>query len=219
MQQVNRPELVYNVKLLTETTGNLNVLLAPIISEIQTLLSKGKKAVVFYPTISELEESCDLFGNMPVVIVHSGLQDSERRAAIDRIHMGVAKIVLASTAFSMGIDVELDAVFHVGLAYSFISYVQECGRAGRSGNIATCTLVTSRGYLRKTKIPADSPDTTDFLNSYILNNQHCRRMLLNVNTSLSIIGMPCDMSNINQKCDVCCNQSIAVDAQSTTSSR
>jgi superfamily II DNA helicase RecQ len=100
---------------------------------------------------------------------------------------------------SMGIDVDVAVVIHLGLSYGFLSYGQEIGRAGRSGSNGECILITSDSFLKSVK--ADPP-TEAFIEEYIMNSANCRRLLLNQNTGFSIAER-CRMDTANILCDVC----------------
>ena len=56
-------------------------------------------------------------------------------------------VLIATTAFSMGIDIpDIRRVYHWGAPSDLEQYLQEIGRAGRDGNIAQAILVNSKGY-------------------------------------------------------------------------
>ena len=58
---------------------------------------------------------------------------------------GKRKIMIATSAFSMGIDVsDIELVVHFNAPVSMTDYIQQIGRAGRDGRKAHCVLLYDR---------------------------------------------------------------------------
>ncbi|MEM6910555.1 MAG: ATP-dependent DNA helicase RecQ [Verrucomicrobiota bacterium] len=72
---------------------------------------------------------------------HAGMR-AEDRAELQEAFLGnEVRIMVATIAFGMGIDKpDIRAVFHYNLPKTLENYVQECGRAGRDGEMARCEL-------------------------------------------------------------------------------
>jgi len=79
---------------------------------------------------------------------HGGLPKKEREAAQEDFMAGDTDIMVATTAFGMGIDKpDVRFVLHVDVSDSLDAYYQEIGRAGRDGGAATAELFFQPGDL------------------------------------------------------------------------
>ncbi|HSL65715.1 MAG TPA: ATP-dependent DNA helicase RecQ [Gaiellaceae bacterium] len=76
---------------------------------------------------------------------HAGMEPGERTAAQDAFLAGEARVVVATTAFGMGIDKpDIRLVLLYNLPGSLEDYVQMVGRAGRDGHPSDCVLFAGR---------------------------------------------------------------------------
>ena len=72
---------------------------------------------------------------------HAGLKASEREAVQERFMASDADVIVATTAFGMGVDkADVRFVFHAEVPESVDAYWQEVGRAGRDGDTAHAVL-------------------------------------------------------------------------------
>jgi ATP-dependent DNA helicase RecQ len=80
---------------------------------------------------------------------HAGLSRSARDDVQDRFFDGSLDVVVATSAFGMGIDKpDVRTVVHAGVPSSVDDYYQEIGRAGRDGAPATAVLVYDERTIR-----------------------------------------------------------------------
>ena len=82
---------------------------------------------------------------------------------------GVLRLVIATTAFGMGIDCpDIRRIVHWGIPSTMEEYVQETGRCGRDGNPSTAILYEGKGGKHADKK----------MKNYTTNTTLCRRRLL-----------------------------------------
>lgn len=72
---------------------------------------------------------------------HAHMSATERTLAHDRFARGQVQVMVATTAYGMGVDLEhVRFVVHMDLPLNLESYVQEIGRAGRNAKTATALM-------------------------------------------------------------------------------
>lgn len=82
-------------------------------------------------------------GIMPLLF-HANLPLEDKELGLHAFREHPRPVVLATSAFGMGIDrPDVRQVIHYDLPYSLVDYAQQFGRAGRDGEPALCTTITS----------------------------------------------------------------------------
>jgi len=95
--------------------------------------------IVYVSTRREAEELADEL--VDAAAYHAGMKTAEREQVQERFMDGALDVVVATTAFGMGIDkADVRWVFHAEVAESLDAYYQEVGRAGRDGEPAEIVL-------------------------------------------------------------------------------
>ncbi|MDR5730124.1 MAG: DNA topoisomerase 3 [Terriglobia bacterium] len=118
----------------------------PLVREI--LLDRNHRpAIVYTPTRKQAESLAEeLAGELAVASYHAGLDAERRRRVQEEFMAGKLEVMVATTAFGMGIDKpDVRTVIHTGLPGSVEGYYQEIGRAGRDGKPSRAILMHSYG--------------------------------------------------------------------------
>jgi ATP-dependent DNA helicase RecQ len=103
---------------------------------------------VYAPTRNLVEELTRVLrdAGLRAMPYHAGLEAGQRRALLAEFLAGRAGVMVATSAFGMGIDKpDVRLVAHWVLPPTPEAYYQEAGRAGRDGAPARCVLLFRRG--------------------------------------------------------------------------
>ncbi len=131
----DRPNLNYVV----ETTNRK----AERITDICKETTSGS-TIIYCGTRKRVEEYTETLRKYKLFALgyHAGLLDIHRKYAQEQFISGECKILVATSAFGMGIDKsDVRNVVHCDLTLTLEAYYQEAGRAGRDNNPSRCFLL------------------------------------------------------------------------------
>ena len=191
---VRQPTVRWNLNYSVEILDNEDELNQRLLELIR--MQKGS-IVVFVISISEAEKTKDFIQNNghTALTYTSRLDIAERKNALDLFETKAIGIIVATSAFSIGIDLPMiSCVIHKQKSWSMIDYVQECGRAGRSENMnGKCITITTLDHIAC---------VSDVVYATFLKNKTvCRRAL--IQESMDNKRIFCLQGNGENLCDIC----------------
>lgn len=103
---------------------------------IKKALITNKKTLVYFPTVALIERCYEYLVakgmGSQITKYHGSLSKDEKEESYQKFLFGEKKIMLATKAFGMGIDIEdIESVVHFAPTGNVCDYVQEIGRAAR----------------------------------------------------------------------------------------
>jgi ATP-dependent DNA helicase RecQ len=138
-----RDNLVFRVCRVASRTER-DALAIGIVHQLVRDTVRGGAGVVYVATRREAVQFARLLRdrNIAAQAYHGGMATPERHQVQERFMQGELDVVVATTAFGMGVDkAEIRFVLHYDHPASLEAYAQEAGRAGRDGKEAYAILL------------------------------------------------------------------------------
>jgi len=212
-----------NIRYFVERKPESSItFLYPIVSGIQQLKKTAEKYIIFCKTYSDavwvhekladqLGLNGDLFidGDVTCELFTASSHDNDKERILTQFTRPntALKVIVATIAFGMGIDVpDVRHVIHWGPPSSIAAYVQESGRCGRDGANATATL-----YYTATDFSGFHPPSPS-MKEYCYNDKQCRRELL-MKEFDSTSGTCTKPIPVHSCCDVCTQACVCAECQ------
>jgi len=132
----DRPNLVFRVERVRDDRERF--------TRVRELIRVDGPVVLYTPTrrLTELVTRALLRMGVRAAPYHAGLTPGTRRRVLRAFLADRAPVVVATSAFGMGIDKpDVRRVLHWGPPRTVEAYYQEAGRAGRDGRRSECVVV------------------------------------------------------------------------------
>ena len=155
-RSIVRPNISPQVTMAGDRHGAASLLAAAMAELSGTVL-------VYVPTRALTTELAEVLssGSRPALGYHGGMRASERTSAHELLASGRDAVLVATTAFGLGIDApHVRGVLHLDAPETLDSYYQELGRAGRDGNPASAVLFHSGRQASRRRFAAGGPSWT-----------------------------------------------------------
>lgn len=152
-QGIVRPNIDVAVDLTADREESVRAL-------AEALHDIAGKVLVYVPRRSLTVELAERFStpSRPALGYAGSMKVADREAAHRLLGSGQDVVIVATTAFGLGIDVpDVRAVLHLDVPETLDSYYQELGRAGRDGEPASAVLFHSGRHASRRRFAAGTP--------------------------------------------------------------
>lgn len=106
---------------------------------INEYIENNKKALIYFPWVQQIKKTYSSLDNDTrdqVETYNGGMYKQDKSDVLEGFKNGKLKVVLASKAFGMGVDIsDIEEVYHHAPSGSLSDYIQEIGRVARRSDI------------------------------------------------------------------------------------
>lgn len=213
--KTTRRNIAYSVNEVDGLTDMKAKMVEMVRAEIGNMAMGAGKMVLYCMLRHEVNTFHKEFTDIDVAasMYHGGMLEEDRRRNFQEWREGASKVMVATKACGVGIDVpNVRVVWHYGLSSSLLDFAQESGRGGRDGQLSRSIVLYCHQYASKHlrlirsngKMDSDVPDNEgdiQQLMEWCKNKQECRRMRLQ--GFLDGSGESCVIGRETEHCDVC----------------
>lgn len=214
----DRPNLTYRV-----------VSRRDVLKQVMDVLKRHKNeaGIIYCIRRKEVDDLASTLkrNGIEAVAYHAGLSSDQRQAAQEAFSREECDLVVATIAFGMGIDrSNVRFVMHTGMPKSLEHYQQETGRAGRDGLEAECVLLYSNAdvLLWQSIIEKSASENGNPEDDYVQSARHhinemsryCRGAICRHRALVEYFGQAYDSSKACGTCDICLEETEAVEDSS-----
>lgn len=209
----NRHNISYGVKLITP---NPAVTFAKMVSDLKAQKNLYERTIIYCPTIKLTTHLYGFFQAELGKNIYADDSHDPRKRLVEMFHSrsdelnkeeilksmgdgnGCIRVLIATIAYGMGIDCkDVTTVIHYGPSYNCETYLQESGRAGRSGKEQCKSIVLYSNVMTK--------HCHESMVSYLKQKDKCRRKVLLEKFDVDVSKLPAN-DHPHQCCDVCQEQ-------------
>jgi len=145
-----RPNLAFEVALLRSDDARIAATIEALDRAGLRARSGAGKAIVYCSTRKKAETVADRLASagFGAGYYHAGRTALARERAVKSFALGKTRVLVATSAFGMGVDYpDVRVIVHFQAPGSLEAYYQEAGRAGRDGEAGHCLLLFGQGDL------------------------------------------------------------------------
>ncbi|HEY0770116.1 MAG TPA: helicase-related protein, partial [Sphingobacteriaceae bacterium] len=198
-----------NLKLRVKSLQGPHAVHLAIIDRIEAFKNEAKteeRCIIYVLTIAEVqllrERLKEAIPSIAVGTYYAQLEVSRKLAAVMDWKTGGTPIMIATTAFGMGVDYPaVRLVIVCGGSCTFLDVVQQFGRAGRDGVVSECALFTSISHLETIQAMTykqgtseqEKIDMEEFqqMKQFAENRTICSRFIIAEYVDGTGMGIPC----------------------------
>lgn len=137
--EVRKDNIKFDIKEFIPEEGSYNFRKEEKVKErVSEKLAEDKKSIFYFPFAKQASQTYEVLPKdiKSNVACYTGkLADENRKVSQEEFKSNKRKIMLATKAFGMGIDIpDIENIYHYGLSGDLADYVQEIGRCARNKN-------------------------------------------------------------------------------------
>jgi len=197
-ERTTRTNIAYQV--LEYTRGSLDEVLVELVATKRRKYGPEAQIIVYCPTVEETKRLARL---LQCSAYYRQMDTDEEKARMVRsFTSGVEKLCTATNMLGLGLDAAgVRVVIHVAMCLLLLQYVQESGRAGRTGLdsesiVLRACYLTKEGRVKKALGYKLEPPAKEFLTA-----ESCRRIAIDKHMDGRLNRQQCEMGEL--KCDLC----------------